>query len=113
MHVEETFAIRRAPDVVFDYVASPNNLPIWQTSVISVEQLSDGPPGLGSRFRERTKPRVGRSFGQIVEFTEFDPPRASTHTSSKAYTRSTGHGLSRRTTRAPWCISLPKANSQG
>jgi hypothetical protein len=38
----------------------------------SVEQLTDGPPGLGTRFRERTKPPGGKEFEQLVEFTEFD-----------------------------------------
>ena len=75
MHLEGRFVIERIPHVVFDFVANPDNLSTWQTSVASVEQLTDGPPGLGSRFRERTKPRLGRAFEQVVEFTEFDPPR--------------------------------------
>lgn len=60
---------------MFDYLANPSNLPDWQTSKTSVEQLTDGPPGLGTRVRERTKPPVGKEFEQLVEFTEFDRPR--------------------------------------
>jgi uncharacterized protein YndB with AHSA1/START domain len=43
--------VARPPDVVFDYLTSPSNLADWQTSKTSVEQLTDGPPGLGTRVR--------------------------------------------------------------
>jgi carbon monoxide dehydrogenase subunit G len=75
VHVEETFFVARPSEVVFDYVTNPTNLSSWQTSNRSVEQLSDGPPGLRSRFRERTKPPLGKEFEQVTEFTEFDRPR--------------------------------------
>ena len=39
-----------------------------------MEQLTDGPPALGTRVRERTKPPGAKEFEQIVEFTEFDRP---------------------------------------
>jgi uncharacterized protein YndB with AHSA1/START domain len=75
MRVEETFVVARPPEVVFDYVTNPANLSSWQTSNRSVEQLTDGLPGLGARFRERTKPPLGKEFEQVTEFTEFDRPR--------------------------------------
>jgi uncharacterized protein YndB with AHSA1/START domain len=74
VRIAETFIVRAAPEVVFDYVTNPSNLRDWQTSKTSVEQLSDGPPGLGTRVRERTKPPGAKEFEQIVEFTEFDRP---------------------------------------
>jgi uncharacterized protein YndB with AHSA1/START domain len=74
MHLEETFVVARPPEVVFDYVTNPANLPSWQTSNKSVEQLTDGPPGPGTRFRERTKPPLGKAFEQVTEFTEFERP---------------------------------------
>jgi uncharacterized protein YndB with AHSA1/START domain len=64
-----------APEVVFDYLTDPSNLRAWQRSKTSVKQLTDGPPGIGTRVRERTKPPGGREFEQVVEFTEFDRPR--------------------------------------
>ena len=64
----------RPPDVVFDYLTNPANLSSWQTSNRSVEQLTDGPPRRGSRFRERTKPPIGGEFEQVTEFSEFDRP---------------------------------------
>jgi uncharacterized protein YndB with AHSA1/START domain len=75
MRVEETFVVARPPEVVFDYVTNPANLSSWQTGNRSVEQLTDGSPGLGSRFRERTKPPLVKEFEQVTEFTEFDRPR--------------------------------------
>jgi uncharacterized protein YndB with AHSA1/START domain len=75
MLVEQTFSVSRPPESVFDYLANPSNVPDWQTSKTSVEQLTDGPPGLGTRVRERTKPPFGKEFSQLVEFTEFDRPR--------------------------------------
>ena len=75
MRVEETLHVARPPAVVFDYVTDPATLAAWQTSKTAVEQLTDGPPGLGTRVRERTRGPGGREFEQVVEFTEFERPR--------------------------------------
>jgi uncharacterized protein YndB with AHSA1/START domain len=75
MRIEQVFDVARAPEIVFDYLTDPAHLTEWQTSKTSVEKLTDGPPGLGTRVRERTKPPGGREFEQIVEFAEFDRPR--------------------------------------
>jgi carbon monoxide dehydrogenase subunit G len=74
MRVEETFHVDRPRDVVFDYLTDPANLAEWQTTKTHVEQLTDGPPGPGTRILERTNPPIGREFDQITEFTEFDRP---------------------------------------
>jgi uncharacterized protein YndB with AHSA1/START domain len=75
MRVEETFSVKRAPNVVFDYLTNPSKLAEWQTSKTSVEKLTDGPVGKGTRVRERMKQPGGRKVEQVVEFTEFDRPR--------------------------------------
>ncbi len=75
MRISETFVVAAPPEAVFDHVTNPANLAQWQTSKASVEQLTDGPPELGTRVRERTKPPAGKEFEQVVEFTEFDRPR--------------------------------------
>ncbi len=74
MRVEERFSVDRSPAVVFDYVADPRNLAAWQTSNRSVEMLTEGPVGAGSRFRERIKPPGRKEFQQITEFAEFERP---------------------------------------
>jgi hypothetical protein len=63
------FVGARSPEVVFDYVTNPASLSSRQTSNRVVEQLTEGPPGPGARFRERVK------FEQATEFAEFDRPR--------------------------------------
>lgn len=75
VRIEESFSVDRQPEAVFDYLTDPANLRDWQTAKTSVEQLTDGPPALGTRVRERTKPPGGREFEQIVEYTEFERPR--------------------------------------
>ena len=75
MRIEETFHVARTPEDVFDYVTDPAHLAEWQTTKTSVEPLTEGPPGLGTRVRERTKPPGAREFEQVVEFSEFDRPR--------------------------------------
>jgi uncharacterized protein YndB with AHSA1/START domain len=75
MRLEQTFTVARPPEAVFDYMVEPGNLAAWQTSKTHVEQLTPGPPGPGTRIRERTKPAVGREFEQVVEFAEFERPR--------------------------------------
>ncbi|MGZ4269153.1 MAG: SRPBCC family protein [Solirubrobacteraceae bacterium] len=75
MRIEQDFFVARPPEDVFDYLTEARNLAAWQTSKTSVEQLTEGPPRLGTRVRERTKPPGGREFEQVVEFTEFDRPR--------------------------------------
>ena len=74
MRIEQTFHVARPPQDVFDYVTTPSNLREWQTSKTRVEVLTDGPPRLGYRVREWTKPPGAREFEQVVEFTDFDRP---------------------------------------
>ena len=111
VRITETFVVDAAPEVVFDYVTNPSNLRAWQTSKTSVEQLTDGPPGIGTRVRERTKPPGGKEFEQVVEFTEFDrPTRFHVHI-VEGPSRSTGRGSSSRRVAAPRSASLPRATS--
>lgn len=74
MRIEQTFHVARPPEEVFDYVTTPSNLQAWQTSKTRVEVLTDGPPRLGYRVREWTKPPGAKEFEQVVEFTDFDRP---------------------------------------
>ena len=78
MRIEESFTVARDPGRVFDYLTDPATLADWQTTKIVVEQLTPGPPGKGTRFREVTKPPGGRAFEQITELTEFDRPNRVT-----------------------------------
>ncbi len=74
VRVEQTFFVARPPNEVFDHVTNPAHLSSWQTSNRSVEALTDGPVRVGSRFRERIKPAIGKEFEQVTEYAEFDRP---------------------------------------
>jgi len=80
MRFEQELSIRSPPEDVFDYVVDASKLASWQIHKTSVEPLTDGPPGLGSRFRECTKPPGMKEFEQVVEFSEFErPSRLAVH----------------------------------
>jgi len=77
MRLEQTFTVAKPPEEVFAYMVDPATLADWQTSKVEVLPLTDGPPRLGYRVKERTK-AGGRTFDQVVEFTEFVPGEALT-----------------------------------
>jgi uncharacterized protein YndB with AHSA1/START domain len=113
VRVEETFVINQLPEIVFDYLTNPSNLSSWQTSNRSVEQLTEAPPGLGSRVREHTKPPLGKEFEQVTEYTEFDRPRRLRVHIVEGRIPSTGRGPSSRTAMEPGSSSSPRASSEG
>lgn len=65
-----TLRIAARPRAAFDYLANPSNRPQWQSSLRSVELLTDGPVGVGTRWIDRTT--VGAA--PRLEITEMTPP---------------------------------------
>jgi uncharacterized protein YndB with AHSA1/START domain len=59
---------------VFAYVTDPAALPEWQTNTVEVEQLTDGPLGLGTRLRE-VHAAGRRRMEQVVEVSAYEPDR--------------------------------------
>jgi carbon monoxide dehydrogenase subunit G len=47
--VTASATIPATPDQVFDFVADLENLPSWQTGIVSAELTTPGPVGVGSR----------------------------------------------------------------
>jgi hypothetical protein len=43
--------IARSPEDVFDYCSDPMNEPRWNVKMKGVEKLTDGPLGIGTRYR--------------------------------------------------------------
>jgi uncharacterized protein YndB with AHSA1/START domain len=43
--------IRRSAEEVFDYASDPANEPEWNIRMKRVEKLTDGPVGVGARYR--------------------------------------------------------------
>lgn len=74
--IEENAFIDRPPQEVFDYVAEPANLPVWDSSIVHAERLDNGPMAVGSRMKGTSK-ILGRRFDWTTEVVEFEPPRRS------------------------------------
>jgi uncharacterized protein YndB with AHSA1/START domain len=49
--IESEAYIARSPENVFDYCSDPANEPAWNVKMKSVEHLTDGPLGIGTRHR--------------------------------------------------------------
>jgi hypothetical protein len=59
--------IRHRLASVYPYLAEPRNRPAWQSTLRRVDMLTQGPPGLGTRWRE-TAIGFGTSEMEIVAF---------------------------------------------
>ncbi|MGY1666745.1 wax ester/triacylglycerol synthase domain-containing protein [Geodermatophilus sp. SYSU D00696] len=71
--VENSVVVDRAPTEVFAFMTDPHQELGWNRQLLAVEQLDEGPVGVGSRFRMRFGHGVGDS---TVTYTGFDPPRS-------------------------------------
>ncbi len=84
VRIEGEILISRPAEEVFDFVADERNEPRYNPHMRRAEQISDGPIGLGTRFRAEIV-SMGRPVQMVIEFTGYDRPRrlaSSTHMSS-------------------------------
>ncbi len=73
IRVSHSVEIARSPEEVFAYIADPSKLGTWQDAE-NVAQLTPGPVGPGTRFREVHR-ALGRRRVEITEVTVFEPGR--------------------------------------
>jgi hypothetical protein len=73
VRVEGEIIISRPVEEVFDFVADERNEPRYNQRMLLAEQISEGPVGLGTRFRTELK-TMGRTMPMIVEFTGYERP---------------------------------------
>ena len=73
--ITNTALIRRKPEEVFDYCVDMRNELEWNPSAQSMEKMTDGPLGVGTRFRAKWK----QSQLIDVECTAFDRPNGWTY----------------------------------
>jgi uncharacterized membrane protein len=73
---EKSILINRPQQEVFDFVTDLSNDSQWQSSIESVEQVSDGPIGVGSTWRYVTK-FLGRKNETEIQMTSYEPPHQS------------------------------------
>jgi uncharacterized protein YndB with AHSA1/START domain len=72
--IEGEITIAQPPEAVFDFVADERNEPRFNPQMKSVELVSSGPIGIGTRFRAEVASR-GRPLEMVIDFTDFERPR--------------------------------------
>lgn len=72
--------INRPVEQVFDFVADERNEPRFNPKMLTVEKVTPGPVGKGTRFRTQVNARR-RTAEMSVEFTAYDRPRRLTSVS--------------------------------
>jgi len=84
VRIEGEIVIKRPLEEVFDFVADERNEPRYNPRMRRAEQISDGPIGVGTRFRAEIA-SMGRLVEMVIEFTGYARPwrlASSTHMSS-------------------------------
>ncbi len=71
--VDGEIVILRPVEEVFDFVADERNEPRYNPRMVRSELISEGPIGLGARFRAELETR-GRTMPMVVEFTGYERP---------------------------------------
>jgi carbon monoxide dehydrogenase subunit G len=74
IRVEKSTGIARPTEEVFAFVADQTNAPRWQSGFVDIRRLTDGPPGLGTRYAF-TRTLMGRRMAGENEYVEFEPAR--------------------------------------
>ena len=70
--IEKSTIVRRPSDEVFAFVADQTNAGRWQSGIVEVRRLTDGPPGVGTRHTF-TRTLMGRRMTGENEYVTFDP----------------------------------------
>lgn len=71
---ENRVEINRPPAEVFKFIADLCNEPRYVPNVLETEKISDGPTGVGTKYREVTRVMLGRRAVATYEITQYDPP---------------------------------------
>ena len=61
IRIEGEIVINRSPEEVFDFIADECNEPLYNPRMRHAEQVSDGPIGVGTRFRAESAGRADPS----------------------------------------------------
>jgi uncharacterized membrane protein len=70
---EHSVVINRPVEEVFAFATDPNNDPLWQSTSLETEQMSEGAVDVGTTFRNTSK-FLGRRIESSFEVTENEPP---------------------------------------
>lgn len=67
--------IRRPLQEVFDFASNLANAPQIMDNIMKTEKLTEGPIGVGTKFKE-TRGIRGREADAIIEIIQFNPPES-------------------------------------
>ena len=70
--IENTGEIGRTPEDVFDYLSDMANEVAYNPDCVSMERLTDGPVGVGTKYRAKWKQSPGAII--TVRVTLIGPP---------------------------------------
>ena len=74
VRAEISVVINRSAEDIFPYLSEVQKAPEWQSGILEANQLSDGPPAVGTTSRE-VRHIFGRRLETTFEITEFEPHR--------------------------------------
>jgi uncharacterized protein YndB with AHSA1/START domain len=72
IEIEKSTVVRRPTDEVFEFVADQLNAPRWQSGILEVRRLTDGPPAVGTRHTF-TRTLMGKRMTGENEYVAFQP----------------------------------------
>ncbi|MDG1478108.1 MAG: SRPBCC family protein [Myxococcota bacterium] len=74
IHFSLSQTIRRPLAEVFDYWANPDNIPAWQSGIVSYRRTSTGPVGVGTTYAI-TRKAIGLKQETSGAYTAFEKDR--------------------------------------
>src|SRR6266511_2098136 len=77
VRIEGEIVISRPVEEVFDFVADERNEPRYNPRMHRAEKISEGPIGLGTKYRAEVV-SMGRPVPMVIEFTGYERPRRLT-----------------------------------
>ncbi len=73
VELEYKVTIERPPQEVFAFLSDPANDPKWQVGTLETRQVSEGPVGVETAFRQVAR-SAGRRWEVTYTLTEYEPP---------------------------------------
>lgn len=69
MKFSNTISIDRSLHDVFVFVSSMENVPKWNYAIVETRKTAEGPPGVGTTYRQlRSVPRKSEETLRVIEF---------------------------------------------
>jgi uncharacterized membrane protein len=77
INAEKSIVINRPVEEVFAFVGDQRNTPQWQSGLVEVKRLTDGPPGIGTKHAF-VRSFMGRKMEASNEYIAYEPGRIIT-----------------------------------